>query len=114
MKKQRNSRFANYVTNMAFNLSLSKGMIVCMAQIAGAAKRFNSTPYWAVGAPDDAVPSIRRLTERGLVFAADPEKPGLVEFTEAGKHVFELLKIAGLIVQLKDAINDYEEDKKKA
>lgn len=113
MKKPRNSRFANYVTSMAFNISLSKAMIVVMAQIGSEVRKHDTSSFWAVGAPDTAVPSLRCLIERGLIYAPNPDLPGICVFTEAGKHVFELLKISGLIAQLKDACNDYDTVQKR-
>ena len=50
----------------------------------------------AHGMIDTAVPSMRRLEERGLVYAPDPEWPGRMVLTDAGKHVHGLLVIAGL------------------
>lgn len=110
----KNSRFSNYVTSMAFNLSLSKAMIVAMAQIANEAPKHCGDSFWAVGAPDTAVPAMRALELRGLVYAPDPKWPGAKQFTEAGQHVFELLKISGLITQLQTAVNDYQAAKAEA
>lgn len=108
----KNSRFSNYVTSMAFNLSLSKAMIVAMAQIANEAPKHCAASYWAVGAPDTAIPAMRALQQRGLVYSPDPKWPGAMEFTDAGKHVFELLKIAGLITHLQNAVNEYRKENK--
>ena len=107
-KTLRNARFANHVTSMAFNLSLLKAMILKMSMIGNEIDHLSKSSWYAVGSPDIAVPACNALLSRGLVYAPDPRLPGVVEFTEAGKHVFELLKLAGLVMQAKEAINDYE------
>lgn len=89
-----NARFASYVTQVAFNLSLSRNMVFVLDAIArGNLATSNMRQH---GMIDTAVPSMRRLQERGLVYAADPEWPGRCRLTEAGEHVHALLCIAGL------------------
>ena len=89
-----NNRFANYVTQVAFNLSLSRNMVFVLDPIAHGT--LASTNMRAHGMIDTAVPSMRRLEERGLVYATDAEWPGRRVLTDAGKHVHALLIIAGL------------------
>mgnify|MGYP000907586947 CR=1 FL=1 len=89
-----NARFASYVTQVAFTLSVSRNMVfvldaIARGNLAGANMR-------SAGMIDTAVPSMRRLQERGLVHATDPNWPGRCQLTEAGKHVHALLVIAGL------------------
>lgn len=97
-----NNRFANYVTQVAFNLSLSRNMVFVLDAIAHGT--LASTNMRAHGMIDTAVPSMRRLEERGLVYAPDAEWPGRKVLTEAGAHVHALLVIAGLatVVQQKE------------
>lgn len=89
-----NARFASYVTQVAFNLSLSRNMVFVLDAIAHG--QFATRNMRAAGMIDTAVPSMRRLQERGLVYATDPEWPGRCQLTEAGRHVHALLCIAGL------------------
>ena len=92
-----NKSFANYTTSLAFNMSLSKNMVIALAAIAGYADRYDKKTYIALGSYDTAVTSARCLKDRGLVYSYDPEKPGLYKLTKAGELVIELLKEAGLI-----------------
>jgi hypothetical protein len=90
-----NHQFAAYVTSTAFNLSLSRSMIVCLVDIA------NNDEYAMglriAGLYETTVGTRRKLADRGLIFAPDPKWPGRFELTEAGSLVVELLKVAGLI-----------------
>lgn len=94
-------KFAAHVTSLAFNLSLSRNMIITLAQIAGHAEKYERDVFVAFGGFDTAVTSGRALEERGLVYGFNPERPGMYRLTKAGEHVLELLKIAGLIEQVK-------------
>lgn len=90
-----NKKFADHVTSLAFNLTLSKAMVVALVEIA------NNTGIMQIGntlrvlgAPDTTVPTRRRLAERGLIHLPTGEWPYVL--TEAGEHVVALLKIAGI------------------
>ena len=72
-------------------------MIIALATVAGYADRHKRDVYVAFGGFDTAVTSGRALLERGLVRAPDKQFPGNYELTDAGEHVVELLKIAGII-----------------
>ena len=87
--------FAAHVTQVAFNLSLSRNMVFVLEAISRGC--LASANMRAQGMIDTAVPSMGRLKARGLVWAPDPEWPGRCELTEAGKHVLALLRIAGLV-----------------
>lgn len=89
-----NAKFANHVTQVAFNLSLSRNMVFVLDAIAHGS--LASSNMRAAGMIDTAVPSMRRLEERGLVYAPDPQWPGRKLLTPAGEHVHALLVIAGL------------------
>lgn len=99
-----NHAFANYSTRVSFNLTLTKTQVFYLWSIAE--RRFLSVhdERRHAGAPeaprhDLFVPSARGLIERGLVYRN--EKAGShdwpYELTDAGKHVYELLKIAGIV-----------------
>lgn len=96
-RKVLNVRFSEHVTQTAFSLSLSKSMIVCLCQIA------RQEPYAddlrELGLYDTAVPTNRRLSERGLIESRNPKLPGVYTLTRAGELVLELLQIAGLASQ---------------
>lgn len=90
-------RFSAHVTQVAFGLSLSRGMVFVLDAIA---RRDRSMNMRKAGMTDTTVPTMRRLIDRGLVFAPDPDWPGVCELTEAGRHVHALLVIAGLVADL--------------
>jgi hypothetical protein len=98
-----NPIFASHVTSIAFNLSLSKNMVVAMTDVATNANWARDT-YRALGMPSNFISGLRGLLERGLVFAPDPQFPGRCEFTEAGKAVFALLQMAGLVQRIEAKI----------
>lgn len=101
-----NHAFANYSTRVSFNLTLTKTQVFYLWSIAE--RRFLSVhdEKGMPGAPeaprhDLFVPSARGLIERGLVYRKEVERfeehVWPYELTEAGKHVYELLKIAGIV-----------------
>lgn len=100
-----NPIFANHVTSIAFNLSLSKNMVVVLTDIAsqGAVRR---DTFRALGMPSNFCNGLRGLLERGLVFAPDPQWPGRCEMTDAGKAVFSLLQMAGIVQRIADKIGE--------
>lgn len=99
--QQENKRFGDYVTSMAFNLSLSKAMILVLGQIATNTHCTGRRDiYVAFGGHDTYVTSGRCLKDRGLIYSPDKEHPGLYELTEAGALVVELLRVAGLIQKI--------------
>lgn len=101
-----NHRFAEAVTQASFSLTLSKPMIAYLACIG-----YGYAPNFRVfGMSGTEVAANRQLLNRGLVYAPNPDWPGATLLTEAGKHVFELLKISGIIVQFERSI---EEDASK-
>jgi len=98
-----NPIFAGHVTSIAFNLSLSKNMVVVLTDIAreGSVKR---DTFRVLGMPSNFCNGLRGLLERGLVFAPDPQWPGRCEMTEAGRAVFSLLQMAGIVQRISDKI----------
>jgi len=105
MDKQ-NRKFADYVTSVSFNLSLSKSMVIVLAQVYTNTHCMPKSRefYTAFGCRDNYVQTVGCLQDRGLVYSPDAKYPGLVELTAAGKHVVELLKLAGLIQKVQ-AVN---------
>lgn len=93
-----NPTFAAHVTSTAFNLTLSKSMIIRLVMVANS--DIVSNLYRAAGINDNAVEAGQALKRRGLVWSPNAEFPGIYSLTEAGKLVFELLKIAGLVEPL--------------
>lgn len=94
-------KFAGYVTSIAFQMSLSKSMVINLLDIANDKMRSREGIY-IYGLRDNAVPSRACLEERGLIYAPDPEWPGRYMLSEAGKHVVELLKIAGIAIKVEE------------
>ena len=108
------NQFRDYVTSVSFNLQLSRAMISELAEIANLAdfaikdRRYDSGPAGRIrqlsiaanGAVRDSVGTQRALESRGLVYAPEPQWPGLLQPTEAGALVIDLLRLAGLIVDV--------------
>jgi hypothetical protein len=91
-----NERFAAHVTNIAFNLTLSKTMVVqLVATASGGDRRWELLRR--LGMLPLELGANRALVSRGLAEAPDPEFPGMLILTEAGQHVLKLLEIAGLV-----------------
>ena len=98
-----NHKFAAYATSIAFNLTLSRPMVVQLAEIA--LRRDSVISFMrSLGMRDTAVGAMRQLERRGLCYAPDPEWPGCMKLTEAGEHVFKLLQIAGIIDPIAESI----------
>lgn len=113
MNNNHNYIFRDYVTSTAFNLSLTKNMIAFLVWVAAennpdnneksARTQSNSKPreiFIATTGRYDPVGAGRALERRGLIWSPYPKWPGIFCLTDAGRHVFELLKIAGLIEKL--------------
>lgn len=69
-----NSRFANYVTNIAFHLSLSRGMCAYLLAIIDEAKVRTPENFWEdlhTGGFRDFVSTGRSLESRGLIVRKD-------------------------------------------
>lgn len=98
-----NLEFAEHTTSVAFQLTLSKSMIVKLVEIATRRPNDNSL-FLVLGLSDRAVMAGRALRDRGLVVAPDPEWQGQYELTEAGEHLFALLQIAGLVQRIDDQL----------
>lgn len=97
-----NSNFRDFVTQTAFDLKLSKRMIVTLVIVMNddyweEDRVYSRDIYACYGAPEWYVPGIKALNRRGLVYAPDKKQPGIVKLTKAGELVVELLKEAGLI-----------------
>lgn len=112
-----NHAFRESVTSVSFSLSLSRRMVLSLAAIADEQRlrdpdkdpRMPSEPEWRrrlmlvadIGRNDTVGPA-RSLQRRGLVYAPDRKWPGVYRLTSAGEHVLELLKIAGVVVEVPD------------
>lgn len=108
-----NTKFRDSVTSLAFHLTLSKAMVVMLTNIADQChssrmvdgklkapdEEFDNREQWlALGcARYDFVTTGRALEARGLIHSPHERWPGIYELTEAGNHVFELLKLAGMV-----------------
>lgn len=108
-------RFADYVTRVAFNLTLSRGQITALAIIkseidqdarrrkARKPKKFLSLDNPPAPRFSHFVPAVQGLERRGLVVWEDPSqmKPRWdhcpFKLTRAGELVYQLLETAGLV-----------------
>lgn len=99
-----NPVFAEYVSSVSFQISLTRNMIVKMVGI--------KTKSWDVfrmaGVADASCMSAGALIRRGLAHAPDPQWPGRLELTEAGEHVYSLLEISGQIQPLEEILTKKE------
>lgn len=94
-----NKAFAEYATRVSFNLTLSRNQayVLCLVARQSIGKKRDIT-----GFPDMFVPGVKGLQERGLLAWTDPStmKPKWSRFpyelTDAGKHVYALLQMAGV------------------
>lgn len=108
-----NRKFAEHVTQVAFNLTLSRAMIVRLTQVALGDREYRLFRH--LGLTGVEVPVGHRLRERGLIVAPDHNEPGEYKLTEAGRLVFALLQEAGLIAPLEKALVDaYPANRRKA
>jgi hypothetical protein len=113
-------KFAGYATRIAFDLRLTRPQIFYLCAIEALQHRPASIEdpeniyaqarhaRWAEGGHDVWVPQAVKLGERGLVEHSKEAFSRGVHYrlTEAGQHVFALLKIAGLAVTFDTAAND--------
>lgn len=116
-----NQKFAEHVTSVSFHLSLSRGMVVTLVQIAqeedgqaevlGGLYRNRRMAIMALGGHSDAyVASHRALEARGLIELGAPERAPWgrdstvmwqpTRLTEAGRLTLRLLEIAGLVAKV--------------
>lgn len=112
-----NKIFAEYATRVSFNLTLSRNQayVLCLIARQSIGKKRDIT-----GFPDCFVPGAKGLVERGIVTWTDPSsmKPKWSRFsyelTEAGKHVYALLQIAGVASAIPETHFDKRYDRPKA
>lgn len=93
-----NNAFVDYVTSGAFNLNLSRRQIDCLKYYA-CHEQFIYTPSR----------SSQVLAEKGLIEQVPQEEAhdknyGCMRITEEGKLVWELIKRAGLAVELPPSV----------
>lgn len=98
-----NSKFAEHVTSVAFNLSMTRSMIVVLVSIANKRHATGKQTLRLIGLPDTSVSTARRLEDRGLIHAPDPKYPGRYDLTRVGELVIELLREAGLVQSIEEA-----------
>lgn len=86
-QKAEDLRFQNYVTETAFNLSLTKAMVAEIGLIGNEGVRVNGGN------------TVTALHRRGLIVTDRQEWSVVADWklSSAGKAVFELLIVAGLI-----------------
>jgi hypothetical protein len=101
-----NSRFADHVTSVAFHLTMSKSMIVVLVSVANKRHATGKQSLRLVGLSDTSVSTARRLEERGILYAPNPEWPGRYELTRAGELVVELLREAGLVQSVEETFQN--------
>ena len=96
-----NAKFADYATSIAFSVTLSKPQVVTLCDIANKA---GHSYYMALGMRSTEVQSMAILKRRGLIHAPNEQWPGMCELTDAGKHVFSLLQIAGIAARIEKEV----------
>lgn len=119
------ARFADYVSRISFNLTLSKEMVTSLAAIDhwrrfDAAHGHNTHMHTYSDGLDSLrfphqshhVVGHKGLESRGLIIWRDPgdmtpkwSEPTYI-ITPAGEHVLALLKIAGLVIERPVAANE--------
>ena len=101
-----NQAFAEYATRVSFNLTLSRNQSYVLCLIA---RESIGTAKKVTGFADNFVMGARSLQEKGLVTHTDPTtiKPRYSRFpyelTEAGKHVYALLQMAGIAAAIPES-----------
>lgn len=98
-----NHAFANYATRVSFNMTLTKAQVFYLWQVKN--RQLISVHQEIEGVSPEVprhdifVPTTRGLIERGLVERLDNVEMGSwpYKLTEAGEHVYALLKLAGLV-----------------
>lgn len=103
-----NQAFANAVTSTAFNLSLSRNMIMRLVEIKVRQPGHFTDVFRAAGVTDSSYESGQALLRRGLVEAKNPRYPGHYTLTEAGELVHQLLIMAGLTKPIEDYVKASE------
>ncbi len=123
MTEKFNPAFAGYATRVAFNLNITRQMIIALREVevygpghwTGTERSKIREEYGPIGIhnPDRFVPAARGLVEKGLVEYnnfyktykfGDPipkSERWVYRLTPAGEHVMALLRIAGLVPQAK-------------
>lgn len=98
-----NRAFANYATRVSFNMTLTKAQVFYLWQVKN--RQLMSVHEEIEGVSPEVprhdifVPTTRGLIERGLVERLEDTEMGSWPYrlTEAGEHVYALLKLAGLV-----------------
>lgn len=108
------NNFASYATSTSFSISLSRDMVMAL-QMVHAYHHRQSTMRFDFGR---SVPAMKAVIRRGLAeHHPRPEGPVTLDhqyytLTEAGKHVYELCKLAGLIppVHERYSLTEYQNE----
>lgn len=95
-----NPVFAEYVSSVSFQISLTRNMIMKMVGI----KSGSWDVYRKAGVACASCVSADALLRRGLAYAPDPEKPGILRLTDAGDCVYKLLEISGQVQPLEEIL----------
>ena len=83
--------FREYATSAAFHIALTKPMIAALSVIGEGRYTYGSREI------DLAMATSKSLIRRGLVLWGSDSDEGRPTLSEAGKHVSELCKLAGMI-----------------
>lgn len=117
MTPKYDSKFAGYATRIAFDIRLTRPQIFYLSLIgAGYRATSRNGQHWDRENSEIGrhifVPQVKGLQERGLVEHQTNMRPGshpddwIYRLTEAGEHVYSLLKIAGLAVEFNIPANE--------
>lgn len=101
MNYRPNSEFANYVTNIAFHLSLSRSMCALLLALQVEMKRKDVSWMSETTGFGDFIPCVRALERRGLVkYYPEGKMNGKRKhhhiLTKEGELVAQLVELAGL------------------
>lgn len=94
-------QFREHVTSIGFNLTLSKAMIIVLVDIKHGPSH---QALGKMGMTGREVPTMNSLQRRGLVWSPDPKHPGRMALTDAGKCVYDMLKVAGIAQEIEAKI----------
>lgn len=103
--------FQDAITSTAFQLSLSRNMVLVLADVACASKEhgISAGHCYAAGIYRDIwFPALNALKRRGLVDSVPGGVLPNIAITEAGRCVFALCQIAGLLPSAEDIKTEAE------
>ena len=104
-----NHQFRQAVTSTAFNLTLSKTMIIALVSIANG-DRMRMDVFRHLNMVDSSYNAAEALRRRGLIEFLNSTLPGIFTLTQAGKLTLELLKEADLVCDIETALTKKKVD----